>query len=84
MVVGTRRTGQSISETADLPGVSPTSISTVIENGQNKRKYQLSSSSVGRKARGLRRMTTLVPADRKVTIPQITTGYNQSHAEEHL
>ena len=39
MVVGARRAGLSVSETADLLGFSPTTISGFTENGPKKRKY---------------------------------------------
>jgi len=44
VVVGARRAGLSISETADLLGISRTTIS--IENGPKKRKYPVSGSCV--------------------------------------
>ncbi len=46
MVVGVRRTGLSISETADLLGFSHTTISRFTENGLKKRKYPVSGSCV--------------------------------------
>ena len=39
MVAGARRAGLSVSETADLLGFSPTTISGFTENGPKKRKY---------------------------------------------
>ncbi len=50
MVVGARRAGLSISETADLLGFSHTTISRVTENGPKKRKYTVSSSCVNENA----------------------------------
>ncbi len=46
MVVGVRRTGLSISKTADLLGFSRTTISRFTENGPKKRKYPASGSCV--------------------------------------
>jgi len=67
MVVGTRRAGLSISETADLLGFSHTIISNhFTENGQKNLSSEQQLS--GRKcldARGQRRMTRLVRADRQ-------------------
>ena len=70
LVVGARRAGLSISETADLLGFSRTTISRVTENGPKKRKYPVSSNSPGEnallmpKVRGQRRMARLVQGDR--------------------
>ncbi len=50
MVVGVRRTGLSISETADLLGFSHTTISRFTENGTKKRKYPVSASCVDENA----------------------------------
>ncbi len=51
------------------------------ENGQKKRKYPVSGSCVDENAlyrgRGQRRMDRLVRDDRKATVTQITTRYNQ-------
>ncbi len=51
------------------------------ENGQKKRKYPVNGSCSGRKClvdvRGQRRMNRLVRDDRKATVTQITTRYNQ-------
>ncbi len=46
MVVGGRRAGLGISETADLLGFSHTTISRVTENGLKNRKYPVSGSCV--------------------------------------
>ncbi len=50
MVVGARRAGLSISETADLPGFSCTTISGFAGNGPKKRKYPVSGSCVDKNA----------------------------------
>ncbi len=50
MVVGARRAGLSISETADLLGFSHTTISRVYRNGLKKRKYPVSGSCVDENA----------------------------------
>ena len=70
MVVGARRAGLSMSETADLLGFSGTT------DGPKKSKI-----SSGRKClvdvRGQRRMGRLVPGDRKATGTQMSTCSNQ-------
>ncbi len=50
MVVGVRRTGLSISKTADLLGFSHTTISRFTENDLKKRKYPVSGSCVDENA----------------------------------
>ena len=50
LVVGARRAGLSISETADLLGFSRTTISRVTENGPKKRKYPVSGTLLGENA----------------------------------
>ncbi len=81
MVVGARRTGLSISQTADLLGFHTQPSLGFTENGLKKRKYPVSGSCVDENAlltvRGQRRMDRLVRDDRKTTVTQITTRYNQ-------
>uniref|UniRef100_A0AAR2KBC0 Tc3 transposase DNA binding domain-containing protein n=1 Tax=Pygocentrus nattereri TaxID=42514 RepID=A0AAR2KBC0_PYGNA len=75
MVVGARRAGLSISETADLLGFSRTTISRVYRERSEKEKISSERQLCGRKClvdvRGQRRMGRLAPDDRKATVTQI-------------
>ncbi len=81
MVVGARRAGLSISKTADLLECSCTTISRVYRKWSEKEKISSERQLCGRKClvdvRGQRRMGRLVRDDRKATVTQITTRYNQ-------
>ncbi len=81
MVVGTRRAGLSISKTADPLGFSRTTIFRVYREWSEKEKISSERQSCGRKClvdvRDQRRMGRLVKDDRKATVTQITTRYNQ-------
>ncbi len=81
MIVGARRAGLNISKTADLLGFSHTIISSVYREWSEKEKISSERQLCGRKClvdvRGQRRMGRLVRDDRKGTVTQITTRYNQ-------
>ncbi len=81
MLVGARRAYLSISKTADLLGFSHTTISTVYRELSEKYKISSERQLCGRKClvdiRDQRRMGRLVRDDRKATVTQITTRYNQ-------
>ncbi len=81
LVVGARRAGLSISQTVDLLGFSHTTISSVYRERCEKEKIsserQLCEWKCLVDVRGQRRMDRLVRDDRKTTVTQITTRYNQ-------
>ncbi len=81
MVIGARRAGLSISKTADLLEFSRTTISRVYREWSEQEKISSEQQLCGRKClvdvRGQKRMGRLVRDDRKATVTQITTRYNQ-------
>ncbi len=72
-----RRAGLSISNTADLLGLSHTTISRISSDIQISSERQLCERKCLVDVRGQRRIDRLVRDDRKTTVTQITTGYNQ-------
>ncbi len=81
MVVGARQAGLSNPETADLLEFSCMTISRVYREWTEKEKISSEQQFCGWKwlvdARGQRRKARLARADRKATVTQITTLYNQ-------
>ncbi len=80
VVVGARRAGLSISKTADLLGFSHTTISRVYRERSEKKKISSEWQLCGKwlvDVRGQRRMGRLVRDDRKASVSQLTTRYNQ-------
>uniref|UniRef100_A0A4W5R473 Acidic leucine-rich nuclear phosphoprotein 32 family member n=1 Tax=Hucho hucho TaxID=62062 RepID=A0A4W5R473_9TELE len=80
MIVGARRAGSSISQTAALLGFSRTTVSVVYREWRDKQKTSSQRQSSGRKQlvdkKGRRRLERIVQANRRATIRQITAQYN--------
>ncbi|XP_038837165.1 acidic leucine-rich nuclear phosphoprotein 32 family member B-like isoform X4 [Salvelinus namaycush] len=80
MIVGSRRAGSSISQTAALLGFSRTTVSVVYREWRDKQKTSSQRQSSGRKQlvdkRGRRRLERIVQTNRRATIRQITAQYN--------
>ncbi len=78
MVVGARRAGLSISEIADLPGFSRTTISSLQRMVWKRENIQWAAVVwMKMPCWYQRRMGRLVRDDRKITVTKITTRYNQ-------
>ncbi|KAK6324712.1 hypothetical protein J4Q44_G00040540 [Coregonus suidteri] len=80
MIVGARRAGSSISETAALLSFSRTTVSRVYREWCDNQKTSSQRQSCGRKQlvdeRGRMRMERIVQANRRATNRQITAQYN--------
>uniref|UniRef100_A0A8C7MV03 Acidic leucine-rich nuclear phosphoprotein 32 family member n=1 Tax=Oncorhynchus kisutch TaxID=8019 RepID=A0A8C7MV03_ONCKI len=80
MIVGSRRAGSSISQTAALLGFSRTAVSVVYREWRDKQKTSSQRQSSGRKQlvdkRGRMRLERIVQTNRRATIRQITAQYN--------
>ncbi|XP_071025038.1 acidic leucine-rich nuclear phosphoprotein 32 family member B-like isoform X3 [Oncorhynchus clarkii lewisi] len=80
MIVGSRRAGSSISQTAALLGFSRTAVSVVYREWRDKQKTSSQRQSSGRKQlvdkRGRRRLERIVQTNRRATVRQITAQYN--------
>uniref|UniRef100_A0A8C7K281 Acidic leucine-rich nuclear phosphoprotein 32 family member n=1 Tax=Oncorhynchus kisutch TaxID=8019 RepID=A0A8C7K281_ONCKI len=80
MIVGSRRAGSSISQTATLLGFSRTAVSVVYREWRDKQKTSSQRQSSGRKQlvdkRGRRRLERIVQTNKRATVRQITAQYN--------
>uniref|UniRef100_A0A4W5NIU3 Acidic leucine-rich nuclear phosphoprotein 32 family member n=1 Tax=Hucho hucho TaxID=62062 RepID=A0A4W5NIU3_9TELE len=80
MIVGSRRAGSSISQTAALLGFSRTTVSVVYREWRDKQKTSSQRQSSGRKQlvdkKGRRRLERIVQTNRRAAIRQITAQYN--------
>lgn len=65
MIVGAKRAGLSITEGADLLGLSHETTCRVYREQSEKRKHPMSDSSLGENAKGERRMATLLKPGKK-------------------
>uniref|UniRef100_A0A669DQ91 Transposase Tc1-like domain-containing protein n=1 Tax=Oreochromis niloticus TaxID=8128 RepID=A0A669DQ91_ORENI len=88
MIVGARRAGCSISQTANLLGCSRTAVSRVYNEWCEKKKTSSDRATTGRKRlvdeNGEKWIESVVEANNQVTIEEIHALYNSSGVEKPI